>query len=101
MTTCVITVNIKVSTLNRNNSRPTYSVGWVLHLCSILPVVTFQSSKSYIAVEKFIVLKVYYLSRRHWLQFCDILCKADSFIHSFGHFYSAPSSPLLLRGEIV
>jgi len=21
-----------------------------------------------------------------------------SFVHSFGHFYSAPSSPLLLRG---
>ena len=24
--------------------------------------------------------------------------KCSKFIHSFGHFYSAPSSPLLLRG---
>src|SRR6218665_3178735 len=27
----------------------------------------------------------------------DVVCNC-SFIHSFGHFYSAPSSPLLLRG---
>src|SRR6218665_1383709 len=29
---------------------------------------------------------------------CWCLKREVSFIHSFGHFYSAPSSPLLLRG---
>src|SRR6218665_2812070 len=37
-------------------------------------------------------------ARERWFHVERRFTESHAFIHSFGHFYSAPSSPLLLRG---